>query len=83
MKSAVENTMGIVNSAANTSFLSGLFTFDKFITARLVKILYKISVALILLVTIGGGALGILVLRLTEILDDDFQNQRKSTSCAR
>lgn len=55
MTPAMENTIGIQNSKTSASFLSGLFSFDNFITARLVKILYTVGVALILLATVGGG----------------------------
>lgn len=40
---------------AKTSFLKGFFTFDEFITARVVKIIYIVGLVLIPLVTIGGG----------------------------
>ena len=51
------NPIAAENPAAKTSFLKGLFGFDNFIADRLVKIIYAVGAALILLVTIGGGLL--------------------------
>jgi hypothetical protein len=52
-------------SLGNTSFWNRFLNFDEFITGGLLKIVYIIGVALVLLVTVGGGgftALGLIAL---------------------
>jgi len=53
------NPIAEENSAAKTSFLKGLFGFDNFIAARLVKIIYAVGTVLILLVTAGAALMWI------------------------
>ena len=48
-------TPGIQNANAKTSFVKRFFSFDEFITVRLVKVVYVIGLVLIPLITIGGG----------------------------
>lgn len=55
MTPTFENTNPIEQTAANASSSGGFFSFDKFITARLVKIIFVVGIALILLTTLIGA----------------------------
>jgi hypothetical protein len=53
------NPIAVQNPIAKTSFLKGLFNFDNFIASRLVKVIYAVGAALILLATIGASLMWI------------------------
>ena len=55
MSTVLENPIVIDDATAKGSFLKALFSFDRFVTVPIVKFVFYIGTALILLLTIGGG----------------------------
>lgn len=50
----VQNPNALPKTSAKTSFLRSFFSFDEFITARIVKVFYTIGLLLILLAAVSG-----------------------------
>ena len=51
---AIQSSSAAQNPSGKTSFLRGFFSFDEFITARIVKVFYTVGFLLILLSAVAG-----------------------------